>query len=246
MRVRLVWVSASEHLSPQNTLAAMAPAGKASSFARFDERQRLLFVSVVTRFLDADDVAKAFDGCFPLAKLNVKRPKKSPIAQATDFIMSSESLLLLLGYSVPLIDEKKARESVRHNCSYWFRAIALNRERKSLADEPRATKSDEGLTNGDFQWLGHVLQEQVWRDSHGNMRRHPGLEAMLQGCTHDSEAAPTEAERDAARRVADRLRLIKATATGGGSLSLDNLLERVATKCGCVGTRCCHALQHRL
>ena len=211
------------------------------SFSRFNERQRLLLVTVTSSFLekekdkiepdgfrlDADAIASMFEGGFDTDKLS--NSKTSPITAATDFIMSNDRLIALLGYS--LDDRKRARKDIMEGCRYWFKAIATDPHRQSLADRPRATKSDEGLSDGDFQWLGKQLQEREWKGSQGNRRRYPGLEAMLHGCTQASEADGCDpADKVAAKRLCE----IKEKATGGAHDCLDNLLKRVVLKCGCV------------
>ncbi len=213
------------------------------SYARYNERQRLLlFMSAAACLengksdiakgeklstgerLDKDSIADMIEGIFVADKL--KHAKTSPVTPATNFIMSSDRLIAYLGY--PLDDKAKARKDIMEGCRYWFKAIALDPHRQSFADMPRATKSDEGLTEADFQWLGQQLLAQVWVDSQGNRRRYPGLEAMLQGCTPASEADDCHPSE---RAVADRLLEIKERATGGARENLDTLLVRVALKC---------------
>lgn len=217
------------------------------SYARFNERQRLLLVSVTSALLDsnvrqdngsrldANAIASVFEG-----NVNTHPRLKDvepPFVPAADFIMSSPRLVALLGYAD--VDAKTARKDIIEGCRYWFNAIATDPCRQSLADKPRATKSDEGLSNADFHWLGKQLQEQEWRDAHGNRRRYPGLEAMLQGCTQASEADDCDPDQKAAAApVAERLLAIKAKATGDARNNLDNLLQRVALKCKCVRHAC--------
>ena len=224
------------------------------SYSRFNERQRLCLATITASFLekvekekvedeveddgvrlDANDIASMFEGGFDTDRL--KETKTSPIKPATDFIMSSDRLIAFLGYSVE--DKERARKDIMEGCRYWFKAIATDPHRQSLADKPRATKSDEGLSDGDFQWLGKQLQEREWTDSQGNRRRYPGLEAMLHGCAQASEAEGCDPAEKAA---ANRLREIKEKATGGAHDCLDNLLSRVALKCGCVLHACTMSL----
>lgn len=222
---------------------------EAQSYSRFNERQRLLLFMATAACLERDTardeckgrgkrldsaaIASMIEGDFNTDLL--RKAETSPITPATDFIMSSDRLIAYLGYSVD--DKATARKDIMEGCRYWFKEIALDPRRQSLADKPRATKSDEGLSDEDFHWMGKQLVEQEWVDGQGNRRRYTGFEAMLQGCTQASEADGCDPDE---KSVAERLLEIKEKATGGAHENLDNLLGRVALKCGCVRPACMH------
>ena len=224
---------------------ADAPAGK---YKRLTQRQRFMFVAIVTGFLSADAMADMFEGCLGSTRSNFSEENfKEVIGDATDYIMSSDRLVMQFGYSVrDDASRSSVRKLIKQSCEYWFRGFATT-QRQSFEDLPRATKSDQGLSDADFRCLGELLQTQEWRDSQGNMRRYSGLEAILHDSTRDSEDANlTESQRGSAKAVARRLLDIKAAATGAGGDNLDNLLDRVAAKCGCAAMHCWHAWQFLL
>lgn len=228
----------------------MAGATKATNACkRLSERCRLLILIVLAVCLHTDETVAVRDRLDPdrladmieglVDKTTLRDAKKSPVTRATDFILSSERLVKILGHSGKI--KKNKRAHVKANCRYWFKQIAMT-NRQSLADQPRATKADFGLSDEDFKWLGNELLSQEWQDGQGNRRRYTGLEAMLQGCTQASEATDNSpAERDDARRVVKGLLDIKHKATCGAQQNLDLLLKRVAEKCGYVRPALLHA-----
>lgn len=184
---------------------------------------------MVTKHLEDDDIEKSYLGTLDSTTLEPgpgKKYKKSPFTQAAKFIVDRPSLTEHFGH--PDFDH------IRALCHYWFWADAGDPERMSLADLPRRTKADYGLTDEDYHYMGDLLVTMEWEDSQGNMRQFTGLDEVLLDCrTRATADDSTPEERERAKHRAERLEDIKRRASGLANSSLDSLLEHVCDKRGC-------------
>lgn len=202
--------------------------GHATTHRKLDQRARRMISSMVIKFLDVKDIAKSYKGT--LTQNDLGKYKPSPFTLAANAIAGDPDLCKDFG--------RQDAENIRSLCHYWFWQDAGDAERMSLADRPRMTKGDYGLSDEDCFFMGDLLVTMEWEDSYGNGRQFTGLDEILLHCRSRATADDSTPEaRERAQHRTEHLEDIKSRASGLANSSLNTLLDHVCAKCRCVPAR---------